>query len=230
MADLKYITITQLFWDTLEKHRSHKRYPDFRAKIARCVEMKMADRTFSNGSDTQFLASANKHLAGIWHAKLSVNPDVVMFYTIDGDTLNLAMIGSHHDYPHAGKKGVHKAETLGNKIKAWVGRDHVASPEWEAIRWSRPSDLIGNHELDETTAGQLGDIMDTLRQELVDAPLYRRLYNAELEDASEETITDWFVETENALIAVEAAQERVRLVERSRGAEHSPIRSFAFKG
>ena len=228
MADLKYITMTQLFWDTLEKHRGHKRYPDFRAKIARCVEMKMSNRSFATNSDDQFAASASKWLVGIWHCKLSVNPDVIMFYTMKDDTISLAMVGSHHDYPHAGKH-FRKAEILGKKIRTWVDKGHVPSPRWDAIRWSVPSDLVGNYELEETTADHLEAIMDDLRQELVDAPIYRRVNGRELEDAEEDVITAWFTDTENALVAVEAAQERVRAIDRSRESERTPIAAFALR-
>ncbi|MDW9481326.1 hypothetical protein GOB57_22015 [Sinorhizobium meliloti] len=227
MADLKFITMTQLFWDTLEKHRGHSRYPDIRAKIAWCVERKIENRSFRTNSDYPF-TSNNKNLEGIWHVKLSVNPDVVMFYTISSDTLNLAMIGSHHDYPHQGKHS-QKADAFGRKLKTAVDRGHVASPAWGRIKWNAPSDIANCFELEETTIDHLEAIMDELRQELEDAPIYRRVHGAELEDASLETIDAWLNETDRALQAVEAAQERVRRIERGREAGRSPISAFVPK-
>jgi hypothetical protein len=227
MADLKYITITQLFWDTIERHRGHSRYPEIRAKIAWCVERKIENRAFKSNSDYPF-TSNNKNLEGIWHSKLSTNPDVVMFYTIDSDTLNLAMIGSHHDYPHQGKH-LQKAATLGRKIKSAVDIGHVPSPGWDSIRWNTPADLTRSFELEEATIDHLLDIQDELKLEHHDAPIFERVHGYKLDDADIETFTRWLTETDRALEAVMQAQARVRAIERGREREHAPILAFVPK-
>lgn len=224
MADLKYITMTQLFWDTLEEHRGHARYPDIRAKIAWTVERKVENRTYRTSSDYPFVAT-NKHLENIWHAKLSVNPDVVMFYMMSGDTLHLAMIGSHHDYPHQGKH-LQKAESLGKKLKASVDRGHVPTPSWDKIKWTVPTDLLSNYELEETSMDHLEAIMDQLRQELVNAPIFARVHGVSIEDQDIEVLEQWFTGVDLALQALEAAQERVRRIERGKELGHAPIASF----
>ncbi|MCZ7861506.1 hypothetical protein O9X98_08850 [Agrobacterium salinitolerans] len=213
MADLKYVTFTQLFWDTLEKHRNHTRYQDMRAKIAFCVQRKRENRQFSNNSDAAFVGS-NATLAGIWHCKLSVNPDVVMFYTMDGDTLNLAMVGSHHDYPFQGKASA-RAPVLAKKVHGAIDRGHVPSPMWRSIRWSTPDDLLSNHELVETTIDELAAIMDVLELELHDAPIYRQTFGAELIDQDESAIAEWLTKTDAALEAIRQAQTAVRVIQRS---------------
>jgi mRNA-degrading endonuclease YafQ of YafQ-DinJ toxin-antitoxin module len=220
MSDLKYVTMTQLFWDTLEQHRGHVRYQDIRAKIAWTVERKVENRTHRTNSDYSFVS--NKYLEDIWHAKLSVNPDVVLFYVMSQDTLSLAMIGSHHDYPHGGKH-LHKAESLGRRLRASVERGHVASPSWNRIRWTLPLDLIGNPELEEASMDQLESIMDRLRNELVDGPIFRQVHGTALEDQDIAVIEDWFTGVDHALQAVEAAQERVRRLSKGREADRSPI-------
>nr|WP_250807404.1 hypothetical protein [Neorhizobium tomejilense] len=224
MADLKYITMTQLFWDTLEEHRGHARYSDIRAKIAWTVERKVENRTYRTSSDYPFVAT-NKHLENIWHAKLSVNPDVVMFYMMSGDTLHLAMIGSHHDYPHQGKH-LQKAESLGKKLKASVDRGHVPTPSWDKIKWTVPTDLLSNYELEETSMDHLEAIMDQLRQELVNAPIFARVHGVSIEDQDIEVLEQWFTGVDLALQALEAAQERVRRIERGKELGHAPIASF----
>lgn len=213
MANLKFVTFTQLFWDTLEKHRNHTRYQDMRAKIAFCVQRKRENRQFSNNSDAAFVGS-NATLAGIWHCKLSVNPDVVMFYTMEGDTLNLAMVGTHHDYPFQGKASA-RAPVLAKKVHGAIDRGHVPSPMWRSIRWSTPDDLLGNHELEETTIDELAAIMDVLELELYDAPIYRRTFGAELIDQDESAISEWLTKTDAALEAIRHAQTAVRAIQRS---------------
>lgn len=228
MADLKYIAITQLFWDTLEKHRGHSRYPEIRAKIAWCVERKAEDRTFQNNSDAAFLASASKWLVGLWHCKLSTNPDVVMFYTLDGETMNLAMVGSHHDYPHQGKH-VHKSESLGKKVRASVDRGHVPSPNWSRIKWNVPADITRSFELEETTLDHLAAIEEELKLENQDGPIFERVHGYRLEDADIDTLTQWLDETDLALAAVDRAIERVRNIVRGKETERAPIAVFAPK-
>lgn len=222
MAELKFVTFTQLFWDTLEKHRNHTRYQDIRAKIAYCVQRKRENRQFSNNSDAAFVGS-NATLAGIWHCKLSVNPDVVMFYTMDGDTLNLAMVGSHHDYPFQGKASA-RAPVLAKKVHGAIDRGHVPSPMWRSIRWSTPDDILANHELEETTLDELAEIMDVLERELYDAPIYKQAFGAELIDQDEAVISEWLTKTDAALEAIRQAQTAVRALQRS--ANPRKIESF----
>lgn len=224
MADLKYITMTQLFWDTLEKHRGHSRYHEIRAKMAWCVERKIENRAYRSNSDYPF-TSTNKNLEGIWHCKLSTNPDVVMFYTIHGETLNLAMVGSHHDYPHQGKH-LQKAETLRRKVKTSIDRGHVPSPGWNRIRWNIPADLARSFELDETTMDHLVAIEEELKLEHHDAPIFFRVHGYKLDDADIDTFTGWLAETDRALEAVDKAQERVRSIERGKERDHAPIATF----
>jgi mRNA-degrading endonuclease YafQ of YafQ-DinJ toxin-antitoxin module len=213
MAGLKYVAFTQLFWDTLEKHRNHVRYQDMRAKIAYCVQRKRENPQFSNNSDAPFVAN-NATLAGIWHCKLSVNPDVVMFYTLGGDTLNLAMIGSHHDYPFQGK-ALGRASSLAKKVHGSIDRGHVPSPMWGSIRWTTPEDLLSNHELQETTLDELAAIMDVLEAELYDAPIFKRVHGAELIEQDEAVITEWLTKTDTALDTIRAAQTAVRAIQRT---------------
>jgi mRNA-degrading endonuclease YafQ of YafQ-DinJ toxin-antitoxin module len=213
MAELKFVTFTQLFWDTLEKHRNHARYQDMRAKIAYCVQRKRENRQFSNNSDAAFVGS-NATLAGIWHCKLSVNPDVVMFYTMGGDNLNLAMVGSHHDYPFQGKASA-RAPVLAKKVHGAIERGHVPSPMWRTIRWSTPDDILANHELVETTIDELAAIMDVLELELYDAPIYRQIFGGELIEQDEIVISEWLTKTDAALEAIRQAQTAVRAIQRS---------------
>lgn len=213
MAELKYVTFTQLFWDTLEKHRNHVRYQDMRAKIAFCVQRKRENPVFSNNSDSPFVGN-NATLSGIWHCKLSVNPDVVMFYTMGGDTLNLAMIGSHHDYPFQGK-ALARASTLAKKVHGSIERGHVPSPAWTNIRWSTPDDILNNHELEETSLDELASIMDTLELELYDAPLFKQAFGAELIDQDEAVITEWLTKTDAALDVIRQAQTAVRSMQKA---------------
>ncbi|MBY3150879.1 hypothetical protein HFO56_00355 [Rhizobium laguerreae] len=225
MAELKYVTFTQLFWDTLGKHRNHPRYQDMRAKIAYCVQRKRENRQFSNNSDVAFVGS-NATLAGIWHCKLSVNPDVVMFYTMDRDTLNLAMVGSHHDYPFQGKATA-RAPVLAKKVHGAIERGHVPTPMWRTVRWSTPDDVLNNHDLEETTLDELAAIMDALELELYDAPIYKRTFGAELIDQDESVISEWLTKTDAALEAVKQAQTAVRTIQRS--PEPRRVETFQFR-
>ncbi|MBY3433568.1 hypothetical protein HFN89_05345 [Rhizobium laguerreae] len=225
MAGLKFITMTQLFWDTLEQHRGHHRYPEMRARVAFCVERKIEDPAFRSGSDYPF---AGKNLDGIWHCKLSVNPDVIMFYTISGDTLNLAMVGSHHDYPHQGKH-LQKAVPFARKIWTSLDRGHVPSPEWVRVKWNVPADITRSFELEETTLDHLAQIEEQLKLEMQDAPIFERVHGYKLDDADIEVFTEWLAETDRALEAIDRAQDRVRAIARGKETTSKPIRAFAPK-
>lgn len=225
MSGLKFITMTQLFWDTLEQHRGHRRYPEIRARIAFSVERKVDDPSYRSNSDYPFYG---KNLDGIWHCKLSVNPDVIMFYTISSETLNLAMVGSHHDYPHQGKHG-QKAVPFARKIWTALDRGHVASPEWDRIKWNVPADITRSFELEETTLDHLAEIEAELKLEMHDAPIFERVHGQKLDDADIEVFTEWLAETDRALEAVDRAQERVRAISRGKENASKPITAFVPK-
>jgi mRNA-degrading endonuclease YafQ of YafQ-DinJ toxin-antitoxin module len=225
MSGLKFITMTQLFWDTLEQHRGHRRYADMRARIAFSVERKIDDPTYRSNSEYPFYG---KNLEGIWHAKLSVNPDVVMFYTVSSETINLAMVGSHHDYPHQGKNA-QKALPLAKKIWTSLERGHVPSPGWSQIKWNVPADITWSFELEETTLDHLEEIENELKLEMQEAPIFERVHGQKLDDADIEVFTEWLAETDRALEAVDRAQERVRAISRGKEATSKPIKAFSPK-
>ena len=208
MENLKFVVTTKEFWDSLAEHRNHSRYPEIRGRIDWFLKQKASNRMMQIGGDSQF--SSNAHLMGIGHCKLSTNPDVVMFYTTSGDTINLAMVGSHHDYPHQGKH-LQKAEPLGRKIRDSVSRGHVASPEWRKIKWKTPDDILAHRELAETTLDELAVIAEILRSELDDGAIYRETTGKDLLDAEDvNVVEEWLGKTEMALLAVEQAQRSVR--------------------
>jgi hypothetical protein len=149
-----------------------------------------------------------------------------MFYTISGDTMNLAMIGSHHDYPFQGKN-TGKAETLGGKIHRAVAMGHIPTPGWEKLKWSTPSDLAGSPDLNEMSLDQLVAIQEVLKLELDDAPLFRETFGYALDDADMDTFTQWLVDTDVALEAVDNAQRRVRKILREKTDEAENIAEFS---
>lgn len=210
MQGITHLTITQLFWDTLEEYRGHKRYPEIRGKIARCVEQRARDRNALINGDGRFVDV----LVGIWHCKLSTNPDVVMFYTLEGSTMNLAMVGTHHDYPHQGKNGG-KAAGLLKKIENAIGRGHVGRPGWQRLKWKTPEEIIKHPDLHQTSMDELEHVMCLLEAELDDAPIYRSLYDRDLIDEEEETVFEWLATVDKALEVVRQAQAAVRAEHRS---------------
>jgi len=87
-----------LFWRTLEPHRNKEYYRALRERLLEFVWRKTGDNGPACGRDAPF-GPTNRPLRGIWHFAIQRTPDIVVFYTIDGGTLNLALWGSHHDYP-----------------------------------------------------------------------------------------------------------------------------------
>lgn len=222
MEMIERVATTRLFWDTLGEHRTHARYPDLRAKIGFVVARKADDRNYQSNADAPFVTSI--YLAGMWHAKLSANPDIVLFYRLHGDTLWLSMIGSHHDYPHAGKH-LQKGKTLAQKIDNAITDGHVSGPCWPSVKWTYPDDLLGRPDLPECAPETLDSVIQSLEDELRDAPIFQRLHGRSLMDESMWTIEDWLSRVDLALEAVTDA--RVEAASRLREKKPFPAARMA---
>ncbi|NTF16864.1 hypothetical protein G6L37_00295 [Agrobacterium rubi] len=208
MSNLKYFVTTDLYWKTLEQYAGHANFPMLRRKIKECVHRKLHDPTFKNSRDKTF--DVDNRLSGIWHCKLSEEIDAVLFYRMHGDTLYLAMVGSHHDYPADGKNSG-KAAPLAEKVRNAVAAGHVDHPSRHGVKWNRPRDLIGNAMLDETDVRELTAIWEELRRENDDGALFQRLNGIDIMDASEDAFDAWMKEILVAQIELERAIRRIEI-------------------
>jgi len=203
MVGVRKVTTTSLFWETLGELRSHRNYAFLRDAIEDLVGRKADSIAPVNGRDKPFTSDAN--LKGIWHCSISRNPDVVLFYTVEGGTLNLAMLGSHHDYPSDGTNRRSATRTAG-RIHNAIAQGHVTVPSWKTLAWSRPSDLVGHRELGEVSAQVLDVIVDELRAEADTGALFKRLHGYDILDGRYEDMEAWFAEVTAASEAVLAAR------------------------
>jgi len=172
MSGIRYVITTELFWKTLADYRRHGTYLTLRDKIDETVYNKVQDRHHRTQRDKPF--DATSKLRDIWHTHLSKELDAVLFYTVSGDVLTLAMIGNHGDYPNAGKN---KSKEAPFAARIWnaVGTGHVASPEWKKIRWTHPSDLLGHRDLHEMQASVIDEIRRELREEATSFARFERV-------------------------------------------------------
>lgn len=187
MDHISKVVMTDLFWQTLEKHRTHPRYREFRQAIAACIRHKVEDRGFTSNSDKPF--TGNSVLKGIWHTKLSRNPDIVFFYRMSGDTLYCGMIGDHSDYSFNGR-GSRKDVNLVARIAQAVERGHQSLPDWSGIRWSTPFELLDNKDLGEASLTELERLAETIQEEAQDLKLLERAHGS-LDNLEEEVYGPW---------------------------------------
>ncbi len=187
MSHITKIVFTDLFWETLSDHRKHSRYQDFRNSIAMCIRYKSQNRSFTSASDKPF--NADPTLKGIWHCKLSRNPDIILFYRLAENTMFLSMIGDHHDYGY-NNKGTQASHVMVNRINQAIARGHVASPDWETIKWSTPMELLENPELSELSLSALSRVHSAIQEEANSFELLQRVEG----DRSQlpEVYTPWF--------------------------------------
>lgn len=196
MAGISSICITGLFWETLGRHRGQEYYANLRAAVDKLIVRKSEDVGPINGRDKYF---NDTELKGTWHCALSRNPDIVMFYTVADGTLNLAMLGTHHDYPSDGKNR-NAAPRTATKVHNAIRSGHRHSPSWKAIPWRRPSDLVGHRELNEASPQALDAIIHDLNSEGETGDAFRRLHGRDLLAGSGtiEELDAWLSEVEAA--------------------------------
>lgn len=203
MAGITSVCMTGLFWETLSAHRGQEHYGHLRRSMDDLIVHKARNSIGAvNARDKYFSVSS---LKGTWHCALSRNPDVVLFYSITGTTLNMAMLGTHHDYPSDGKNFSAAGRTA-SRIAHAVAAGHRASPGWKSVRWKRPSDLIENRDLTEASSQALDAIIEDLREEADTAPAYRRLMGRDLMSGSYEELEAWMDEVDAAARHVTAAR------------------------
>ncbi|MCV9964422.1 hypothetical protein OIU34_21265 [Pararhizobium sp. BT-229] len=144
MHGLSRITYTDLFWETLGELRGTPYYRQACEGIRACAVNKLTNRNFRSATDEPF--TAQKELKGFWHARILGSPLRLLFYSIEGDTLQIGCVGDHSDY---GWKGKHSgaAERLVNRIRNSVKKGHVPFPDWEPPRWSNPDQLLDHPDL-----------------------------------------------------------------------------------
>jgi hypothetical protein len=227
MSNIKYFVTTDLYWQTLGQYAGHPLFHVMRRKISECVIRKSQNATFRNNRDKPF--DADPKLSGIWHCKLSDELDAILFYRIEGDTLYLNMVGTHHDYPADGKNSL-KAGPLADKNRNAMKAGHVDYPARRLLKWSRPLDLVGNPMLEEIDRDELRAISDLLLAENDDPAIYRRLFARDLLDASEDELDAWLREINVAHVEIERAFRRIdmaRLTRRDRRAIESLERELA---
>lgn len=198
MQPIRKVVTTSLYWQTLGELRGTPRYEKLREQINYLVRMKSQHRGPVNGRDQMFATKSIPALYGLWHCAISRNPDVVLFYGVEGETLTLGMLGDHNDYPTGATKNMSRYNSVGQRIWNSIAEGHVSSPNWTDVKWSRPGDLVGHPEVEELSVSALGDLLQVLEREAQDAPLFSRLHGRDILDCDGETIDAWLSEVETA--------------------------------
>lgn len=201
MPGIKGVKFTDLFWETLEPHRKHPNYRFIREKLRDFMLKKAENFGPCSTRDKPFLASCPQ-LAGIWHFAFSRNPDIVLFYTLSDGYLNMAMLGTHHDYPSDGKNRS-AGQRSGTRVRSSIAREPVMNPGWRTLQWSDPSDLLGHPDLPELSAGALRTLLQEIDAELDSAPRFEALHGHPITDASEDDVLmNWIDAAYKANVAV----------------------------
>jgi hypothetical protein len=200
-ADVRYVVTTELFWNTLEPLRRHANYSALREKIETVVRQKARSRHSRTDRDKPFTTEV---LRGIWHTRLSEELDAVLFYTISGDVLTLAMVGGHRDYERKSK-----IDQLGDRIRRSVAKGHVASPRWTALKWGHPSELVRHWDLKELDPDLISRLRAELRDEVMEPRRFKLVTSLKYDEPKNfRSLCDYWTTVEDADNALSAAAIR----------------------
>lgn len=209
MSGIKYVVTTELFWDTLGDLRRHGNYMMLRDKIDDTILRKVEDRQHRTARDKPFDPAGN--LRDIWHARLSQEFDVVLFYTMSGDELTLAMMGNHGDYPHDGKNKS-RSGPLARRIWNAVQSGHVVSPMWKTLRWSHPADILASRDLHEMDPREIERLREELMTEVETMARFEKATALKHDDpANYDRVMAYWNVLEAAETALVAAAKRAEL-------------------
>lgn len=195
MSGVNRVVFTEHFWETYEEFRRSGHLRAIKRAITNVIRQKMISTNAINARDKAFTKKSGGLLAGIQHIAIRRNPDCVLFYVIQDQALYLAKLGSHHDYPNAGKH-FHTAERTANKVWSAVKDGDRPSPKTMKAKWSRPAELTNNAELFELDIHKLYEIMVALDNENHDTAIFRQLFGREIEELDE--LESWLEETASA--------------------------------
>jgi mRNA-degrading endonuclease YafQ of YafQ-DinJ toxin-antitoxin module len=226
MRNVTKVVYTELFWQTLEQHRKHARYNEFRAVINACIRHKAEDRSFSTQSDRLF--HSDSVLKGVWHCKVSRNPDVVFFYRLEDETMICAMVGDHHNYSLNGKNKIAESN-LAKRIEQAIAKGNSSSPEWGSFRWAKPEDVIAAPDLHELSPLSLDRLMLELQAESDSFSLLIRAHGP-LNSLSEDIYGPWMDQISDAILKVEVIQHNLLKLAKERR-DHTPtdqVLSYSF--
>jgi len=188
MPGVRGVRFHELFW-TLEPHRGQAYYPCLRDKLLWLMRRKEQSTDPVSSRDNYF--GAIKALVGIWHFAIMRNPDIVIFYTLNDGCLNLAMVGSHHDYPFNGKNSGASART-GGRVNNTVADGPLQSPNWRGLRWSDPADLLRHPDLPELSAPAMDGLLTDIADEMGTGGFYRARHGVAIEDRPEAEFDRYF--------------------------------------
>lgn len=198
MQPIRKVVTTSLYWETLGALRGTPRYDKLREQIADLVRRKSDNRGPVNGRDQMFNAKGIPALYGLWHCSISRNPDVVLFYAMEGDTITLGMLGDHNDYPTGSTKNPARYQGVGTRIRNAIAAGHVSTPNWTDIKWSRPADLVANPEVEELSVSALYELLEVLERETHDAPIFERVHGKDIMETDGDSMDAWLDEVSKA--------------------------------
>jgi hypothetical protein len=122
----------------------------------------------------------------------------VVFYTIDGGTLNLALWGSHHDYPYNGKN-LSAAQRTSRRVRNAVSSEDVQSPRWDnPLRWRSPDDLLRHPDLAEASPQALDAAIAELEDEMRTGGRYLALHGVPVEETTDAVFDRYLADIDRA--------------------------------
>ena len=193
---MKNIKIYQEFWDALEEHRNSSYYNSLREKMNIFLKRKQVENGPASGRDKPFGSKMNE-LKGVWHFAISRNPDIVIFYTMDNENINVLMLGNHHDYPSDGKN--HSARSrIGKRIMTTLEKNNFGSPEWKKFSWDTLEDIIGNIEIPELSKYSMDEVLREIAMEFKTGEKFFKENGCDLLDCDENVFNDYLENLEKA--------------------------------
>jgi hypothetical protein len=129
----------------------------------------------------------------------------------------LSMIGDHHDYGF-NNKGTNAGQVMANRIDQAIARGHVASPDWDTIKWSTPMELLDHPELAELSLAALGRVHTAVQ---VEAETFELLLRVEGKERSQmpEVYTPWFE-------ALDALNDKIEAIVNTRRLQKKADRGY----
>lgn len=185
---IKSVEVCGLFWDDLEKWRTHPKYWKIRDDISNLIQA--AGRGDPTGEKP--FGGLKTLWKGINHTHVSAK--LIVFTARDGDTMRLCAMKKHAFYGFK-NEGTSKANKAAQVIRNAIAADPVPSPEWKSLSWKDPGILIDNPELPELSRDGLEGLYHEVLEEADTLErMERAMAKADLSPAMEEAFAESWVE------------------------------------
>ena len=171
-----------------------------RPKLADFLSKKIQTGDPVSGLDRRMSGSDFKN---VWHFHLSRNPDVVLFYEQDAESVNLLMLGSHHDYNHGKGNRLRQEQTV-ERLENARAAGTVDRPGWRKPNWKTFEDVLSDPDIEGVDSEELEALIAEIDDEMANGERFMAAHGHR-PDIDEETLDRFIADGDAAIRRAERA-------------------------